>query len=125
MGRKSSVWVVFLIVLSLSAIGAAQKTYPEVGYRQASRHIGEIVWVEGKVLRTEDGSQGTFLLFSANKKYVRVLIPKANVKDFEGSIKHRYAGKKIKAVGQINQYGDSLVLAVDEPKRIKIVEEAS
>ena len=121
MGLRRLLLVVFLFVVSVSAIGAVQKqTYPEVGYRQASQHIGEIVWVKGKVLRTEEGPQGTFLLFSANKKYVRVLIPKPNIKDFEGSIKHRYAGKRIKAVGQVSQLGEGFVLAVDQPKRIKI-----
>ena len=109
--------------LVLAAVGAGQD-YPTVPYREAGAHAGEIVWVEGTVLRTENSSEGTFLLFSANEEFVRVLIPTANRSAFEGSIRHRYVGKKIRAVGQVTPYLSGFVVGVNEPRRIRIVEES-
>ena len=112
----------FLLGMSASALA---QDYPTVPYKQAAKHEGDIVWVEGKVLRTEKMGEGTYLLFSANKKYLRVLIPAASLKNFDGSIHHMYAGKKIKAVGKVQMHGTALILGVNEPERIRLVEGAT
>ena len=110
------------IIGTFVAVMAAAQDYPTVPYREAGEHVGDIVWVEGTVLRTENANEGTFLLFSANEKYIRVLIPTANRAAFEGSIRHRYVGKKIQAVGQVQPYLSGLVVGVSEPRRIRIIE---
>jgi hypothetical protein len=111
-----------LLVVSLgSAAVLAAQNYPTVPYKEAAGYVDSIVWVEGTVLKTESTPEGVYLVFSANEKFVRLLIPKANVDAF-GSIQHKYTGKKIKAVGKVSKYGYKLIVGVNEPKRIQIVE---
>lgn len=105
-----------------ASLASAQK-YPTIPYRDAGDHVDEIVWVEGKILRTEQAPEGMYLLFNSNEKFVRVLIPQANIKNFEGSIQYRYTGKTVKAIGKIATYGNGLIVGVNEPKRIEIVDE--
>lgn len=113
-----------LVLLGASPCLGTQSAdkYPTVFYRNAGDHLDEIVWVEGSILRTEEASEGVYLLFSSNEKYVRIFIPAANVKNFDGSIQHRYVGKKLKAVGKVMKHGSLLIIGVNEPKRIEIVE---
>ena len=106
--------------LAWSAVGA--QNYPTVPYKEAGDHVDQIVWVEGTVLKSENSAEGVYLLFSANEKYIRVLVPKANLNAFEGGVHHKYIGKKIKAVGKVSKYGHRLIVGVSEPKRIKIVD---
>lgn len=96
--------------------------YPTVAYKKADDHMGEIVWVQGTVLKTLTEPEGTYLCFSNNKRYIKVLIPEKYLEKFEGSFKHRYVGKKIKAIGKVDKYGNQLIVGVSEPKRIEIVE---
>jgi hypothetical protein len=117
--QGSLVWIVLLV--AAGALGA--QSYPTIPYKDAADHIDEIVWVEGTILKTETAAEGIYLVFNANEKYVRLLIPKANVATFEGSIQHKYTGKKVKAVGKVSKYGYKLILGVNEPKRIKILED--
>ncbi len=100
---------------------AADK-YPTVAYKRADEHIGETVWVEGTVLKIEKETEGTYLCFHNNKKYIKVLIPAQYLENFEGGFKYRYVGKKIKAIGKVNKYGNQLIVGVSEPKRIEVVE---
>jgi hypothetical protein len=109
-------------ISTLAFRSAAAQNYPTVPYKEAGDHVDQIVWVEGTILKSENAAEGVYLLFSANEKYVRVLVPKANVNSFEGGIHHKYIGKKIKAVGKVTKYGTKLIVGVSEPKRIKIVE---
>jgi hypothetical protein len=112
-----------LLVVSMGSTSIlAAQTYPTVAYKDAGGYVDSIVWVEGTVLKTESTPEGVYLVFSANEKFVRLLIPKANVDAFGGSIQHKYAGKKIKAVGKVSKYGYKLIVGVNEPKRIQIVE---
>ena len=114
--------IVLVFVVGVAPPAEAQD-YPTVPYREAGEHVGQIVWVEGTVLRTQNANEGTFLLFSAKERYVRVLIPTANRSAFEGSIQHRYVGKKIRAVGQVQEYLSGLIVGVSEPRRIRFVDE--
>jgi hypothetical protein len=111
-----------LLIASISSFAAAQaQTYPTIPYKDAGGYVDSIVWVEGTVLKTESTPEGVYLIFSANEKFVRVLIPKANVDAF-GSVQHKYTGKKIKAVGKVSKYGYKLIIGVNEPKRVQIVD---
>lgn len=109
-------------ISSLTWSNASAQNYPTVPYKEAGDHVDQIVWVEGTVLKSENAAEGVYLLFSANEKYVRVLVPKANLNAFDGGVHHKYIGKKIKAVGKISKYGHRLIVGVSEPKRIKIVD---
>jgi hypothetical protein len=111
-----------LVILFVAGVSIAQEKYSTVAYKKADGHMGEIVWVRGTVLKTEPKDEGTYLIFHNNKKYIRVLIPKQYMANFEGSLKHRYAGKTIKAIGKVDKYGSQLIVAVSEPKRIRVVE---
>ena len=110
----------FLLVLLTAATAVAQK-YATVSYRKAKDHVGEIVWVEGKVLRTQTKGEGVYLIFSGDPKYVRILVPKQYLGNFEGGLKHLYVGSRIKAIGKVEQMGSKLVLGVNEPQRIVVV----
>ena len=120
MTRKTS--FLLLLVSMSSSMAALAQTYPTIAYKDAGGYVDSIVWVEGTVLKTEGTPEGVYLVFSANEKFVRVLIPKANVDAFGGGIQHKYTGKKIKAVGKVSKYGPKLIIGVNEPKRIQIVE---
>lgn len=115
-----------LVLLLMASIGSAAvllaQTYPTVPYKDAGGYVDSIIWVEGTVLKTESTPEGVYLVFSANEKFVRIIIPKANVDAFGGGIQHKYTGKKIKAVGKVSKYGYKLIVGVNEPKRIQIVE---
>jgi len=120
-------WLTVAVCLLAFLVGplGAQDKYPTVNYKKAEGHMGEIVWIQGKVLKVIKESEGTYLSFSNNEKYVRVLVPTEHVANFEGGFKHRYVGKKIKAVGKVSKFGSHLILGVNEPKRIKVVEEST
>ena len=112
-------------VLSVVVVWTAvAQDYPLVPYKEAADHMDQIVWIEGTVLRAEKAAEGTYLLFSANEKYVRLLIPAANLGAFDGSLSHKYTGKRVKAVGKVAKYGYKLIVGVSEPKRIKVLEES-
>jgi len=121
MTRKTFRSLLVLVSMGSAAVLAAQN-YPTVPYKDAAGYVDSIIWVEGTVLKTESTPEGVYLIFSANEKFVRLLIPKANVDAFGGSIQHKYTGKKIKAVGKVSKYGYKLIVGVNEPKRIQIVE---
>ena len=114
-------FILLAISIGPASVVAAQKEYPTIPYKDAGGYVDTIVWVEGTVLKTESTPEGVYLVFSANEKFVRVIIPKANVDAF-GGIQHKYTGKKIKAVGKVAKYGYKLIVGVNEPKRIKIVD---
>jgi len=114
-------FILLAIAMGSVALVSAQQTYPTIPYKDAGGYVDVIVWIEGTVLKTESTPEGVYLLFSANEKFVRVMIPKANVDAF-GGIQHKYTGKKIKAVGKVSKYGYKLIVGVNEPKRIKVVD---
>ena len=119
----SRAFLLFILAgLVVPVLWAQADKYPTVAYKKADDHIGEIVWVEGTVLKTEKESEGTYLCFHNNKKYIKVLIPAKFLENFEGGFKYRYVGKKIKAIGKVDKYGNQLIVGVSEPKRIEIVE---
>jgi len=111
------------IVIGLSASIVAAQDYPKISYRDAADHLGEFRWVEGTVLNTETTDQGVFLVFSNQKKYLRVVVPTEFLGNFKGGPKYLYGGKKIQALGIIVQRDDQLLLGVDDPSRIKVVSE--
>lgn len=111
-----------LAILFVGIVSVAQEKYPTVAYKKADDHMGEIVWVEGTVLKTEPKDEGTYLIFHNTKKHIRVLIPNQYMANFEGSLKHRYVGKTIKAIGKVDKYGSQLIVGVSEPKRIRVVD---
>ncbi|HLE20204.1 MAG TPA: hypothetical protein VJB88_03690 [Vicinamibacteria bacterium] len=111
------------VVIGLFASIVAAQDYPKISYRDAADHLGEIRWVEGMVLNTETTDQGVFLVFSNQKKYLRVVVPTEFLGNFKGGPKYLYGGKKIQAVGTIVQRDDQLLLGVDDPSRIKVVSE--
>ena len=121
MTRKTLRDFMFLLVSMGSAAVVSAQNYPTIPYKDAAGYVDVIVWIEGTVLKTESTPEGVYLLFSANEKFVRLLIPKANVDAF-GGIQHKYTGKKIKAVGKVAKYGYKLIVGVNEPKRIKVVD---
>jgi hypothetical protein len=112
-------WLILIGVTS-SVLALAQQDYPTISYQDADKHIDEIVWVEGKILLTEKAREGEYLLFNANEKYVRILVPSADLKNFDGSLRHMYTGERVKAIGKVMRYGPRLIVGVNEPKRIRI-----
>jgi hypothetical protein len=114
--------VILLIGIAAAPLVGQADKYPTVAYKKAADHLGEIVWIQGTVLKTLAESEGTYLCFNNNEKYIRVLIPTKYLANFEGSFKHRYVGKKIKAVGKVDKMGKQFILGINEPKRIKVVE---
>ena len=118
---RNSLFMLLVLSMGTAAVLAAEN-YPTVPYKDAGGYVDSIVWVEGTVLRTESTPEGVYLVFSANEKFVRLLIPKANVDAFGGGIQHKYTGKKVKAVGKVAKYGYKLIVGVNEPKRIQILD---
>jgi hypothetical protein len=112
-----------LLGASAAILVAQADKYPTVFYKKAADHMGEIVWVEGTVLKVVKEAEGTYLAFHRNEKYIRVLVPTKYLSNFEGGFKHRYVGKKIKAIGKVDKAGTQLIVGINEPKRIKVIEE--
>lgn len=119
--RALSVSLLAVVIGLVAGIAAAQD-YPKISYREAADHLGEIRWVEGTVLKTEETNAGVFLIFNNQKQFLRVVVPAEYLGNFEGGPKYLYTGKKIEAIGTIVQVDDQLLLGVDEPSRIKVIE---
>jgi len=115
-------WLISIGLLTSAFALAAQK-YPTVSYKDAEDHIDEIVWVEGEILRTEKAAEGEYLIFNGDEKYVRILIPTADLNNFDGSIQHRYTGENVKAIGKVMRFRSKLIVGVNEPKRIRILDD--
>jgi len=107
-------------LLLIAAFAAGQK-YPTVPYKEAGDHVDKVLWVRGTVLRAESAGEGTYLHFHNDKKYLSVLIPREYLANFKGSPGHLYANKRIEAFGKVQKDGTKLMLAVDGPKKIRIV----
>jgi hypothetical protein len=78
--------------------------------------------VEGTVLKTETTDAGVFLMFSNQAQYLRVVVPTEYLGNFKGGPKYLYTGKKIQAGGRIVQVDEQLLLGVDKPDQIKVIE---
>lgn len=115
-------WLISIGLLT-SALALAAQNYPTIPYKDAEDHIDEIVWVEGKILRTEKAREGEYLIFNGDEKYVRILIPTADLQNFEGSIQHMYTGENLKAIGKVMRFRSKLIVGVNEPKRIRILDD--
>lgn len=113
----------FVLLIGPVAVALAVENYPTVPYKDAADHLDEIVWIEGTVLRTKAAPEGVYLVFNANEKYIRLLVPKADITKFQGSLQYKYTGKKVKAVGKVSKYGYKLILGINEPKRIRILDD--
>ena len=109
------------LVAGIPAAQAAQDC-PKISYRDAADSLGECRWVEGTVLKTEENNDGVFLIFNNQKQYLRVVVPAQYLGNFKGGPKYLYTSKKIEAVGTIVQVDDQLLLGVDSPERIKVIE---
>lgn len=107
--------------LLLVAGAAASQKYPTVPYKEAGGHVDEVLWVRGTVLRAQSGGNGTYLYFHNDRKYLSVFIPKEYLGNFKGSPGHLYTNKRIEAFGKVQKDGTKLMLAVDGPKKIRIV----
>jgi hypothetical protein len=113
--------IVLSVGLSIFAGPAAGQKYPTIPYKEAADHVDEIVWVRGTVLRVQSASEGTYLYFHNDRKYIFVLIPTEYLANFKGGPSHLYTNKRIEAFGKVQKDGAKLLLAVDQPKKIKIV----
>lgn len=114
-----------ILVFLLLPLAAQPDKYPTINYKDADEHMGEIVWVEGTVLKIMNESEGTYLCFHNNDRYLRVLVPTKYLENFEGGFKYRYVGKRVKAIGKVDKFGSQLILGINEPKRIQIIEEST
>lgn len=119
--RVLSVLLLAVVIGLFAGIVAAQD-YPKISYRDAADHLGEIRWVQGTVLKTEETAAGVFLVFSNQTRYLRVVVPTEYLGNFKGGPKYLYTGKKIEALGTIVQFDEQLLLGIEEPSRIKVVE---
>lgn len=119
------IFLLAVLVATAASVFAQADKYPTIYYKRADDHVGEIVWVEGTVQKTLKESEGTYLCFNNDEKYIRVLIPKDYLGNFEGSFKHAYLGKKIKAIGKVDKFGKGLIVGISEPKRIRIVDSST
>lgn len=108
----------------LSAPALAQK-YKTIPYKEAVDHVDALVWVKGTVLRAQASGEGTYLYFHNDRKYVTLFVPKEYLKNFQGGLSHLYVNKRVEAFGKVQQMGSRLILAVDGPKKIKVVEESA
>jgi len=119
--RVLSVLLLAVVIGSFTRIAAAQDC-PKISYRDAADSLGECRWVEGTILKTEENNDGVFLIFNNQKQFLRVVVPSQYLGNFKGGPKYLYTGKKIEAVGTIVQVDEQLLLGVDSPERIKIIE---
>ena len=119
--RVLSVLLLAVVIGWFTSIAAAQDC-PKISYRDAADSLGECRWVEGTVLKTEENNDGVFLIFNNQKQFLRVVVPSQYLGNFKGGPKYLYTGKKIEAVGTIVQVDEQLLLGVDGPERIKIIE---
>ena len=122
MDKKILSVILLAVAIGLTAGTAAAQDCPKISYRDAADALGECRWVEGTVLKTEETNDGVFLIFNNQAQFLRVVVPTPYLGNFKGGPKYLYTGKKIEAVGTIVQVDDQLLLGVDEPSRIKVIE---
>ncbi|MGH9459603.1 MAG: hypothetical protein ACRD1X_00150 [Vicinamibacteria bacterium] len=119
--RVLSVLLLAVVMGGFTSIAAAQDC-PKISYRDAADSLGKCRWVEGTVLKTEENNDGVFLIFNNQKQFLRVVVPSQYLGNFKGGPKYLYTGKKIEAVGTIVQVDEQLLLGVDNPERIKVIQ---
>lgn len=93
-----------------------------VRWDEAHRHVGEVIVVEGTVVRTHRTASMLYLNFHQNwKRYLTVVVRAEDLGRFPKDPEAAYRGKRIRARGEVHLYQDRPEMSVRDPADIQIV----
>jgi len=112
-------------VTAAEAAAPSAAELPVISWQEAGRHIGEVVIVEGTVVRTYDSGRATFLNFTQNwRGTFTVVIFAGDYERFPLPPKDLYNRQTIRVRGRIKEYQGAPEIVVESPDQIEIVSAA-
>ncbi len=109
-------------VTTAEAEAASAAALPVVPWQEAGRHIGEVVIVEGTVVRAYDSGRATFLNFTqAWRGTFTVVIFAGDYDRFPRPPKELYNQQTIRVRGRVREYQGAPEIVVEAPDQIEIV----
>jgi len=104
----------------LSAPGSAARA-ERIDWRDAARHVGRYVEVEGRVVRAYNSGKACFLNFHTDyRKHLNIVIFSSAFHRFPGPPEELYRGKKIRVRGRVKEYKGRPEIVVEDPDHIVI-----
>lgn len=96
-----------------------------ISWRDAARHYGEYVTVEGTIVATHNSGKACFLNFHPDyKRYFTVVIFASAFSRFPSNPENYYSGKTVRVTGFIKEYKGKPEIVLNEPTQIVIVNQS-
>ncbi len=111
----------------LAATGCARRAHhgpdgPTISWRDAAKHIGQFVTVEGTIVRTRNTGKACFLNFHPNwRETLALVIFARNFDAFPPEPEKLYRGKKVRVRGVIVKYEDRPEIILESPDDIEVL----
>jgi len=94
-----------------------------ISWRDADRHLGEYVIVEGRIVATHNTGTICFLNFHPNyKRYLTAVIFSSSFHLFPKDPHIYYYGKKVRIKGHIEEYKGRPEIVIKSPDQIQVLE---
>lgn len=95
----------------------------KISWRDADKHYGEYVTVEGTIVVTHNSGRACFLNFHPNyKRYFSAVIFASDFSRFPNDPENYYNNKKVRVSGYIKEYKGKPEIILRNPNQIKIIE---
>jgi hypothetical protein len=92
-----------------------------VPWRQAARHIGQYVTVEGTIVGTHNSGKACFLNFDPDwRRAFSAVIFAARFDAFPARPEDHYRGKKVRVTGLIREYQGRPEMILESPDQIEV-----
>lgn len=95
-----------------------------ISWRDAGRHVGEYLAVEGKVVRTYNSGRACFLNFHPDyKRYFSAVIFYSDFNRFPYAPEKHYKNREVRVVGVIEEYNGAPQIILNSPSQIKLLDD--
>lgn len=117
-------WWGFFFTLMLPGLAlAANQGDTVIPWTEAKDHMGEMVTVEGELVRTNDIGKITFLNFAKERGSFTVVIFSDHYDKFPSPPAEMYRGKKVQVKGVVEDYKGTPQIKVTAPGQITLLED--
>ena len=94
-----------------------------IDWREASKHVGKRVTVEGRIVASRNTGKACFLNFHTDyKRYLSLVILGSTLKRFPSDPAVTYQGKRVRVTGEVAQKDGRLEIVIEETGQIEVVE---
>jgi len=93
-----------------------------ISWRDAAKHYGEYITVEGTIVATHNSGKACFLNFHPDyKRYFTAVIFASAFSRFPANPENYYYGKKVRVSGYIKEYEGKPEVILNNPSQIEIL----